>query len=130
MFGICRREGASHLIGSRALKLLFDANLSLQLVTDFIDLFPKSADVFDYSLGSNDGKIWDFAKDHGFSIVSKDADFFNLSIVRGAPPKVIWVRAGNANTRLISELLRANTLILQSFFADLDEAICIIGAKS
>ena len=28
-------------------------------------------------------------------IVTKDEDFHHLSVLRGAPPKVVWLRTGN-----------------------------------
>jgi len=42
-----------------------------------------------------DEKLWSHARDHGFVILTKDADFFNQLAVHGAPPKVVWVRTGN-----------------------------------
>ena len=35
---------------------------------------------------------------NGFAIVSKDADYNSLSVVRGSPPKVIWLLLGNCTT--------------------------------
>ncbi len=40
--------------------------------------------------GQNDQKIWLYAADNGYTIVTKDDDFRALSLLRGAPPKVIW----------------------------------------
>jgi predicted nuclease of predicted toxin-antitoxin system len=38
--------------------------------------------------------------------VTKDADFHQRSFLFGHPPKVIWVRVGNASTAMIEALLR------------------------
>jgi predicted nuclease of predicted toxin-antitoxin system len=32
-------------------------------------------------------------------LVTKDEDFHRLSVLRGAPPKVVWLRVGNCTTR-------------------------------
>lgn len=41
----------------------------------------------------------------------------------GAPPKVIWLRAGNQTTSAISELLRRHAETIRSF--DNDDAACL-----
>ena len=53
-----------------------------------------------------DGIVWEYAKVHGLTIVSKDADFYERSMRLGAPPKVIWVRLGNCSTVAVEMLLR------------------------
>jgi len=39
--------------------------------------------------------VWQYAKDNNFIIVTKDSDFYDLSLVQGSPPKVIWLQSGN-----------------------------------
>jgi predicted nuclease of predicted toxin-antitoxin system len=81
------------------LKLLFDENLSSRLIGALADQFPKSSHVNLVGLaGATDLVIWAYARDQGFTVVSKDDDFRSLSLVNGAPPKVIWLRIGNAST--------------------------------
>jgi predicted nuclease of predicted toxin-antitoxin system len=41
-----------------------------------------------------------------FIIVTKDADFSDLCMLLGFPPKVIWIRRGNCRTSDIEMLLR------------------------
>ena len=89
------------------MKLLFDQNLSPRLATQLADLFPESDHV--YSLGldrSNDTVVWDYARDHDFLLVTKDADFSDIATLRGFPPKVVWLRLGNCTTAQIEALLR------------------------
>jgi predicted nuclease of predicted toxin-antitoxin system len=89
------------------LKLLFDQNLSPRLVEHLADLYPDSSHV--YALGldqASDLTVWSAARNGGFTIVSQDADFSDLSAVLGAPPKVIWIRRGNCSTREIESMLR------------------------
>jgi predicted nuclease of predicted toxin-antitoxin system len=68
--------------------------------------------------GSSDAAIWAHAQDGDFIIVSKDDDFRSLALVRGPPPKVIWLQVGNAPTAAVANLLRANALLLNTFSLD------------
>ena len=81
------------------MKLLFDHNLSPSLVNRLRDLYPDSNHV--YRLGFDqlpDREIWEYGKRDNFLIVTKDADFSDLSLLRGFPPKIIWIRRGNCKT--------------------------------
>ena len=89
------------------MKLLFDQNLSPRLVTRLADLFPDSSHVSLLGLGrADDVIVWEYARANGFLLVTKDADFGELSTLRGFPPKVIWLRLGNCTTAQIERLLR------------------------
>ena len=91
------------------MKLLFDHNLSPKLVGRLAELFPDSAHVFPLQLGNvDDIEVWNYARDNGFTVVSKDADFSELSLLHGWPPKLIWLRIGNCTTSQMEELLRSN----------------------
>jgi predicted nuclease of predicted toxin-antitoxin system len=46
------------------------------------------------------------ARSEGFFIVTKDADFSDLCVLLGFPPKVIWIRRGNCRTSAIEAMLR------------------------
>ncbi len=71
-----------------ALKLLFDENLPPVLARWLAGRFPGSAHVRDCGLkGAADETIWAYAQAEGFVIVSKDADFYAQSLLRGAPPQ-------------------------------------------
>ena len=74
------------------MKLLFDQNLSPKLVKRLANLFPDSSHVQSEGLDcAGDDKVWEHARLNGFALVTKDEDFNNLSVVRGWPPKVIWL---------------------------------------
>lgn len=91
------------------MRLLFDENLSPRLVRLLAGLYPDSAHVHDLGLGAvADTAVWAHAREHRFTIVSKDADFHALSQMRGHPPKVIWVRRGNCSTADAAALLRSH----------------------
>ncbi len=109
------------------MKLLFDENLSDRLVPLILDLFPGSTHVKAHALiHSDDSLIWSFAQKNGFTIISKDADFHQRSLVQGHPPKLVFLRIGNCPTALIAEVLRRNSLILFAFDADPESSILIL----
>jgi len=45
--------------------------------------------------------------------VTKDSDFKELSVLYGAPPKVIWIKLGNANNKTILKALIDNREFIQ-----------------
>ncbi len=101
------------------MKLLFDENLSPRLVRALADVYPNSLHVRDAGLASADDEtVWRYAKERGFTIVSKDADFHQRSFLYGAPPKVVWIRLGNCSTADIERILRQHASDLASFDRD------------
>ena len=109
------------------MKLLFDQNLSSDLVRRLADLFPGSNHVKDLGMiRSDDGVIWTYARDNGFMIVSKDSDFQQRSLVLGAPPKVVWLRVGNCPTSRIERMLRDHSVELHTFEADSLQTVLIL----
>jgi predicted nuclease of predicted toxin-antitoxin system len=88
------------------MKLLFDHNLSPRLVLIFADLYPNSQHVFPLQMDQDDDYlIWDYAVQNDYVIVTRDSDYNDLSLVRGFPPKVIWIRRGNCSTKEIKTIL-------------------------
>jgi len=110
------------------MKLLFDHNLSPRLVRSLADTYPGSTHIRDIGLQTADDEaMWAYAAQHGFVIVSKDADFHQRSFVLGPPPKVIWVRLGNCRTSEIETLLRAQAPNVQAFNLDEEAAFLALG---
>jgi predicted nuclease of predicted toxin-antitoxin system len=88
------------------MKLLFDQNLSPRLVVQLSDQYPNSTHVLTQALDcASDEVVWAFAKDQGYILVTKDSDFQELSMLQGAPPKVVWIRRGNCSTQQIEAML-------------------------
>jgi predicted nuclease of predicted toxin-antitoxin system len=95
------------------MKLLFDQNLSPKLVDRLADLFPGSKHVSTEGLDTaTDSQVWDFARPAGFTIVTKDADYETLSVVRGSPPKVVWILLGNCTLLKSKQHFALGSLIL------------------
>jgi predicted nuclease of predicted toxin-antitoxin system len=83
-------------------KLLFDQNLSFKLPKKLDDVFPGSSQV--RLLGMQeaiDADIWEYARQNGFTLVTKDSDYYEQSALLGHPPKVIWLRCGNRPTTYV-----------------------------
>lgn len=47
----------------------------------------------------HDALIWDYAREHDLTIITKDSDFSSRILLSAPPPKVIHVRIGNMNMR-------------------------------
>ena len=109
------------------MKLLFDENLSPQLVEVFSRSYPGSRHVDHVGLrGESDERIWEYAGREGFALVSKDNDFRQLSFLHGAPPKVIWLSVGDLGTNAIADLISESALLLRSFLEDPEESLFIL----
>jgi len=106
------------------LKLLFDHNLSHKLPARLADVFPDSTQtrLLDFAR-AKDPEIWFYARTHDFMIVSKDNDFAELAVLRGAPPKVIWLRIGNCSSRAVEQLLRSHAALIDEFANDTERVV-------
>jgi predicted nuclease of predicted toxin-antitoxin system len=86
------RRGARTPAGCSSVRvmLLFDENLSPRLALLLGDRFPGCVHVDSVGLrGAPDGAVWDYAEHNALAIVSKDADFVSMALMRTAPMKVI-----------------------------------------
>jgi predicted nuclease of predicted toxin-antitoxin system len=89
------------------MRLLFDQNLSHRLLSDLEDLYPGSLHVRLLGMDeADDLTIWNYAIDHGLVIVTQDSDYSEWNKLRGTPPKIIWLRCGNASVETIHSKLR------------------------
>ncbi len=109
------------------MKLLFDENLSPALLGLLAEVYPESSHVRDVGLkSSTDRKVWDYAVEKGYIIVTKDADFRQRSFLLGPPPKVIWIGLGNCSTREIAELLRRGSREIEAFALAEESAFLVL----
>ena len=96
MLRLCGRPRAEALRGA-GVKLLLDENLSDRIISRVADLFPDST--------------------HRFS---------SKAIVFGHPPKFIWLRVGNCQTGLITNLLRSRYQVIRQFIESETESLLIL----
>ena len=89
------------------MSLLIDENLSPQLVRLLQDVFPGSLHIETAGLlSTEDDDIWEYARNRGLTVLTKDSDYRQLSLDHGHPPKVILVRIGNCRVREVESLIR------------------------
>ena len=90
------------------MKLLLDQNLSYRLVKGLSDSFPGTVHADSIGLEDcSDRKIWRYAKQKGFAIVTQDADFYEFGLYDPSPALVIWLRCGNQPNQDILALLES-----------------------
>ncbi len=105
------------------MKLLLDQNLSYRLLEEVKSVYPGSTHVRLLGLEqADDITIWRFAKDNGYTIVTNDSDFHELSLVYGVPPKVIWLKCGNKPKWYVLGLLINNQDRIHDFNNDQDSS--------
>lgn len=112
------------------MKLLFDENVSPRLARTLAGEFPGSTRVRSIGpRGAEDRQIWDYARNEGFAIVSKDTDFRERSYVEGAPPKIVWLDVGNAGAEAIEGLLRRERERVERFAASEESSFLILSLE-
>ena len=98
------------------MKLLFDQNISFRLIKRISSLYPNAKQVRELGLeNSTDNEIFDYAKKNGYSIVTFDSDFCDLNILKGFPPKIIWLRTRNTTTTNLEIILKNKHELIKSF---------------
>jgi predicted nuclease of predicted toxin-antitoxin system len=105
-------------------KLLFDQNLSRDLIWRLADVYPGSEHVLRLGMSSTDDfRIWKFAAQEGWTVVTKDVDYAHLGMTLGPPPKVIWIRLGNCRVSALEDLLRQAFPAIEALHADPELAV-------
>ena len=107
------------------MRLLFDQNLSHRLLAALADLFPGSLHVRLLGMDkADDLAIWNYALAHNLVIVTQDSDYSDWNKLRGAPPKIVWLRCGNASVDQIHSKLR--NAVGQLRLLDTDPAVEVV----
>ena len=110
------------------MRLLFDHNLSPRPIRLLSDVYPECSHVHDLDMdAASDTEVWNYAAGLGYSIVSKDADFHQRSLVMGAPPKVVWIRQGNCSVSETADLLRERFVAAERFHAKEEAAFLALS---
>lgn len=109
------------------MKLLFDHNLSPRLVPRLADRYPQASHVALLGLDhASDHSVWSYARANGLIIVTRDSDFNDISVMRGFPPKVIWLQIDNCTTGAIERILRQHDSAIRAFAADPTVGVLVI----
>ena len=110
------------------MKLLLDQNLSDRIPAQVSGFFPGSGHVKTHGLDrDSDEVVWKFAQENAFTILTKDWDFHQMSLVRGFPPKVIFLKVGNCSTDSIVSLIRLHQMNISAFLDDETASLLILG---
>jgi predicted nuclease of predicted toxin-antitoxin system len=111
-------------------KFLIDHNLSPTLALHLKDRYPGTVHTMDLGFDRTaDHDLWHHARDNGFNILTKDTDFEQLSLLRGAPPKVVWLRIGNSTTLKVRDLLDRHHADIEEFGKDSERSLLALWPK-
>ena len=79
------------------MKLLFDENISHRILKKLNPVYINSIHCKNIKPSlKNDFEIWNYAKENDFVIVTFDEDFYEWMLLKGFPPKIIWIRSGGS----------------------------------
>lgn len=111
-----------------AVRLLLDENLSERLIPALASRFPDVRHVRLLGLGgAPDVRLWEVAAREQCLLVTKDEDFVQLCVLRGPPPKVLWLNVGNVRTPAIAQLIVHNAEAIETFCAHPELAFLALG---
>lgn len=98
------------------MKLLFDQNISYRILKRLSEAYSSSSHVKKEGLiNSSDLEIWEYAKNHQFILVTQDSDFNDIYLLKGFPPKILWLQAGNIRTNELANLLNNQQIAVREF---------------
>lgn len=98
------------------MKLLFDQNISYRILKRLSEAYSGSSHVKKEGLiNASDLEIWEYAKARNFILVTQDSDFNDIYLLKGFPPKILWLQAGNAGTNELAGLLNNHQNALREF---------------
>lgn len=113
------------------MKWLLDENLPRRLINELSASIGEIQHVADVGLQSVDDEVvWEYAAEHGLTIVSKDSDFQYLSARYGSLPKVNWLRVGNCSTRELAEWVRQFLADVRDSDNDAAGSLLVLGDSS
>ncbi|HEU5318817.1 MAG TPA: DUF5615 family PIN-like protein [Chloroflexota bacterium] len=106
------------------MRLLLDHNLSPRLIARLSGPYAGVSHVALVGLErATDEAVWEYAAANDYAIITKDADFAELSVLRGSPPKVVWLRMGNCTTDDVARVLAGAREVIDDFTRDEDAGV-------
>ena len=101
------------------MKILLDQNISYKVVRLLESSFTEVKHVRNLGLVNvPDTEIWQYAKTNGYSVITFDSDFIDLSVLRSSLPKVIWLKFGNAPNLKVANKIISNRDAIHEFLSD------------
>ena len=86
----------------------------------------KHVSYFHFDKNTEDSKIWKYAKENGYTILTKDNDFEAMSRLFSCPPKVIQLLCGNKKTTEIIRILNKNSDAIKQFDTDTENCLLFL----
>lgn len=86
-------------------KFLIDVNLPRKFKVWHSENFLHQSDL---EPSASDADIWEYAKKHDLTIVTKDSDFSGRVLLFGAPPRVIHLRIGNMPMKVFHDFITSH----------------------
>lgn len=108
------------------MSLLIDANLSPRLIARLSTRFPIAVHATQLGLQDDDFAIWLHAKENALVVLTQDADFQWLALVKPDAPKVIRVRLGNCSTTAVASLIENQWDAIEAFLNDAESKILVL----
>ena len=109
------------------MKFLVDQDLPPRLARVLHERFPGSKHVIDLLLDrARDHMLWRYCKENGFSIITQDDDFQQLSMLHGAPPKVVYLENAQGDAAGLAQFVQRNLDTIDAFLNDPGASLMIL----
>ncbi len=84
-------------------RYLVDANLPY-----YFSLWNNEAYIHQYDIDSRhkDSQLWDYAKEHNLTIITKDSDFSDRILTVQPPPCIVRLAIGNVRMRRFHQIVQ------------------------
>lgn len=106
-------------------RLLLDQMLPVRLCASLGGHFDEILHVRPLGLDTaTDAEVWARAREKSLTIVTKDSDFQTLLALHGPPPRVVWLRLGNASSATVEACLRRHSETIREFHST--DAACLL----
>src|SRR5712671_4674827 len=106
----------------------FAAERERRLLQPLAELFPGSEHIRNLTnTGTSDRLLWDLARTGRFILTTRDEDFVGMSVLRGAPPKVVWLNVGKSRNAVIAALLQTHASDIERFAEHDEHTFLAIG---
>lgn len=103
---------------------MFDQNISPRILVQIEAEFPESTHVrFESLTDASDMEIFNYARSSAFTIVTFDSDFVDLNILRGIPPRIVWLKTGNLSTINVALILKQNSAVIRDFILNSENGV-------
>jgi len=72
-------------------------------------------------------RLWERAIADACVLLTKDEDFVKLSVLRGPPPKVVWLNIGNVSNAVVTAILLQHADAIEAFVAHPELGFLALG---